>query len=166
MLAVVEHELAVDQHVTDSRAVLEWLEVGGMVDDRAGIEDGRRRRYSPGRSMPRSTRPALAALSEVIFRTASSSRKSLAIADVLAQDAGKRPETARVGMPAPERSLDGQGRAVGADRAPGLDQRQVHVLLGVMGVNRADRAIFLDQEVEEDVERVGGRVASRRTSPR
>ena len=92
--------------------------------------------------------------------------QELAIADVFAQDARERAEAARVGMTATERSLDRQGRAVGADRAPGLNQREVHVLLGVMGVDRADRPVLFDQEVEEHVERVGGGVRFRPTLPR
>ena len=66
-------------------------------------------------------------------------------------------------MPAAQRPLDRQRQAVGADRAPGLDQGQVHVLLGVVGVDRADRPGFLDQEVEEHVERIGRLVDSGRS---
>ena len=43
----------------------------------------------------------------------------------------------------------------------GCTSRQVHVLLGVVGVDRADRAALVDQEVEEHVERVRGRGLSR-----
>ena len=102
----------------------------------------------------------MAAFSDVILRTASSRRNSWRFRTYSPRMRGKGAEVARVGMTASQRSFDRQGRAVGADRAPGLNQRQVHVVLGVMGVDRADRALFLDQEVEEHVERVGGRAST------
>ncbi len=40
VMAVVEDDLAIDQNEADSRAVLERLEVGGMVDDCGRVEEG------------------------------------------------------------------------------------------------------------------------------
>ena len=80
-----------------------------------------------------------------------------ALADVLAQHPGEGAEVSRMRKAAPQRALSGIGGTIGADRAPGLNQRQVHVFLGVMGVDRSHRTVLLDQKIEENVERVGRR---------
>src|SRR5688500_11821051 len=60
-----------------------------------------------------------------------------------------------MGGAAAELAGGGGGGAVGADRAPRLLQGQIHVLFGVVGVNRGDGAAFLDEQIEEHVERIG-----------
>ncbi len=150
----------------DSLAVLERLEVGGVVDHVLGIEDrdvGDTGRAGAGRGR---CRPILAALSDVILRTASSSRNSWRFRTYSPRTRGNVPKLRGWGWPRRSGPFDRQGRAVGADRAPGLDQGEVHVLFGVMGVDRADRAVLLDQEIEEHVERVGRRAERQPSSPR
>ena len=81
--------------------------------------------------------PSLAALSEVILRTASSSRSSCAIRERIRPGRAGRCRSCAGADCRAAAVLRSTSRAVGADRAPRLDQGQVHVFFGVMGVDRA-----------------------------
>ncbi len=74
---------------------------------------------------------------------------------ILTQDARKSSEAAGMRMPASERSFDRESQAVGTDRAPRLNECQVHIAFRVVCIDRADRSLFLDQEIEKHVERIG-----------
>src|SRR6185295_11997066 len=160
VLAVVDRDHAVDDHDLDSDGILERLEVRRLVDHAVRVED---REVREGARLHHAA--VLQAdllgverrhLADGVFEL-----EQVLLADVDAEHARERPEAARVRTAAAQRALDGVREAVGADRAPGLRHRERHVLLGVVRVDRRDRAVLLDQEIEKPLDRVGGRVPRR-----
>ena len=105
LAARFQHQRAIHDHLLDPLAVLKWLVVCRPVGDAFRIENrhvGEVRRASGCRDR---RVPSLAALSEVILRTASSSLSSFLLADVNAEDAGEGAEVARMRVAAPQAAL-------------------------------------------------------------
>ena len=167
MPAAVEDQLAAHDDVVDSLVVLERLEVGRPVDDPPGIEDRDVREIALPEASPLREAQLGGVQRGHLAHGVLEAQEPL-LADVVSQDAGEGAEVARVRLATAQRPLDRVGGAVGADGTPGLSHGEVHVLLGVVRVDRADGAVLLEQEVEEDVQRIdlpGARTAPRGDDP-
>src|SRR6266480_3677334 len=152
MLALVDDDPAIDDDVLNAFAVLERLLVRRTIAYSLLVED---------RDVRKQPRLQQAAVANSDFRGVERSHfahgifkpEQTAFAHVNAQHARKRAEAARVRIAASQRPLYCQRGTVRADRAPRLAQREVHVFLRVVRIDRAYRSVLLDEQIEQNVER-------------
>src|SRR5947208_13079808 len=124
----VEDELAVDDHVFNAVAVVEWVFVSGAVDDTLLVEN---------RDVGEHAGLKQTAVAEADFRSTERSHfadgvfepEQTALARINAKHSREGPEVAWMRIAAAQRAVGRERGAIRADGAPGLAQREVHVLL-------------------------------------